>query len=97
MKSSMIIVGAFIVGCIAGWLGWMPEGDSASRLSLWVLFALMFQVGMGIGSDSRLREILRTISPRMLLVPVPRSSGRSQPRRPYRCCWYDGVCRRCWP
>ena len=69
MKSSMIIVGAFIVGCIAGWLGWMPEGDSASRLSLWVLFALMFQVGMGIGSDSRLREILRTISPRMLLVP----------------------------
>ena len=58
MKSSMIIVGAFIVGCIAGWLGWMPEGDSASRLSLWVLFALMFQVGMGIGSDSRLREIL---------------------------------------
>ena len=69
MKSSMIIVGAFIVGCIAGWLGWMPEGDSASRLSRWVLFALMFQVGMGIGSDSRLREILRTISPRMLLVP----------------------------
>ena len=69
MKSSMIIVGAFIVGCIAGWLGWMPEGDSASSLSLWVLFALMFQVGMGIGSDSRLREILRTISPRMLLVP----------------------------
>lgn len=69
MKSSMIIVGAFIVGCIAGWLGWMPEWDSASRLSLWVLFALMFQVGMGIGSDSRLREILRTISPRMLLVP----------------------------
>ena len=69
MKSSMIIVGAFIVGCIAGWLGWMPEGDSASHLSLWVLFALMFQVGMGIGSDSRLREILRTISPRMLLVP----------------------------
>lgn len=69
MKSSMIIVGAFIVGCIVGLLGWMPEVDSASRLSLWVLFALMFQVGMGIGSDSRLREILRTISPRMLLVP----------------------------
>lgn len=69
MKSSMIIVGAFIAGCIAGWLGWMPEGETASRLSLWVLFALMLQVGMGIGSDSRLREILRTVSPRMLLVP----------------------------
>ena len=36
---------------------------------MWVLYALMFQVGIGIGSDSRLKEILRSLSPRMLLVP----------------------------
>lgn len=69
MKSSIVIVGAFVVGAVAGWLGLLPEWVAESRLSLWVLFALMFQVGMGIGSDSRLREIVRTLSPRMLLVP----------------------------
>lgn len=69
MKSSMIIVGAFIVGGVAGWLGVLPESITSSGLSLWVLFALMFQVGLGIGSDERLRDIIRTLSPRMLLVP----------------------------
>jgi uncharacterized membrane protein YbjE (DUF340 family) len=29
----------------------------------------MFQVGIGIGSDSRLKEILRSITPRTILVP----------------------------
>lgn len=69
MKSSLIIVGAFIVGGIAGWMGLLPESVTASGLSLWVLFALMFQVGLGIGNDERLRDIIRTLSPRMLLVP----------------------------
>lgn len=42
---------------------------------MWVLYALMFQVGIGIGSDERLKEILRTLSPRMLLVPLATVAG----------------------
>ena len=30
----------------------------------------MLQVGIGIGSDSRLKEILRTLSPRLLFLPL---------------------------
>lgn len=60
-----MIVGAFVVGCIVGLADWAPEGDVA----MWVLYALMIQVGIGIGSDSRLKEILRTLTPRLLLLP----------------------------
>ena len=70
MKGSLLIVGAFAAGCIVGRLGWLPNWLLGGALSLWVLYALMLQVGIGIGSDSRLKEILRSISPRTLLVPL---------------------------
>lgn len=70
MKGSLVIVGAFLVGCIAGRSGMLPDGIDAGDISLWVLYALIFQVGIGIGADKRLKEILRTLSPRMLLIPA---------------------------
>ena len=69
MKGSILIVGAFVAGCIVGRLGWLPNWWLGGALSLWVLYALMLQVGIGIGSDSRLKEIFRSITPRTLLVP----------------------------
>ena len=66
----MIIVGAFIIGCVAGAGGWLPEWLMGGDVTMWVLYALMLQVGIGIGSDSRLKEILRTLSPRLLFLPI---------------------------
>ena len=70
MKGSMIIVGAFIIGCFAGVGGWLPDWLMGGDVTMWVLYALMLQVGIGIGSDSRLKEILRTLSPRLLFLPL---------------------------
>lgn len=70
MKGSMIIVGAFVIGCVAGAGGWLPEWLMGGDVTMWVLYALMLQVGIGIGSDSRLKEILRTLSPRLLFLPL---------------------------
>lgn len=64
-----MIVGAFIVGCIVGLADWAPEWLAEGDVAMWVLYALMIQVGIGIGSDSRLKEILRTLTPRLLLLP----------------------------
>lgn len=75
MRSSLVIVGAFLAGCLAGRLGWLPDWLAVGDVTVWVLYALMFQVGVGIGSDGRLKEILRTLSPRMLLVPVATVAG----------------------
>ena len=69
MKGSILIVGSFVAGCVVGRLGWLPNWWLGGALSLVVLYALMFQVGIGIGSDSRLKEILRSITPRTILVP----------------------------
>ena len=41
----------------------------------YVLYALMFLVGISIGHDRRLGEILRTLRPRVLLLPLATTVG----------------------
>ena len=69
MKGSLIIVGAFAIGCVAGVMGWLPEWLQGGDVTMWILYALMLQVGISVGSDSRLKEILHTLSPRLLILP----------------------------
>ncbi|MGM9735447.1 MAG: lysine exporter LysO family protein [Candidatus Cryptobacteroides sp.] len=70
MKSSLIIIGAFVIGCALGRLGLVPSGIAGSDLSTWILYALMLQVGIGIGSDPKIKDIFRNIRPSLLLLPV---------------------------
>ena len=69
MKGSLIIVGAFALGCVSGVMGLLPDWLLGGDVTMWVLYALMLQVGIGIGCDERLKEILRSLSPRLLLIP----------------------------
>lgn len=69
MRSSFIIIAAFVVGVVAAVSELLPTWLTDGSVAMWVLYALMLQVGIGIGSDSRLREILRSLSPRLLLLP----------------------------
>lgn len=75
MKGSLIIVGCFLLGAFLGWLKVLPAWIVQSDLSSYVLYALMLQVGIGIGSDPKLRKILRSIRPRLLLVPLATITG----------------------
>ena len=75
MTGSLIVVGFFVLGCILGWTGCLPTWITASDLSTYVLYLLMFQVGMNIGSDKKLKDILRSIRPQLLLVPLATLSG----------------------
>ncbi|MCM1041530.1 MAG: lysine exporter LysO family protein [Bacteroides sp.] len=70
MRNSLLIVGCFILGCVLGWSGKMPDWMLQSDASLYILYLLMFLVGLGLGADKRLKEILRQIRPRLLLVPL---------------------------
>ena len=69
MRSSFIIIAAFVVGVVAAVSELLPTWLTDGSVAMWVLYALMLQVGIGIGSDPRLREILRSLSPRLLLLP----------------------------
>ena len=71
MKGSLIVVAFFITGCLAGWYlsvhGIAPTEIDISR---YVLYLLMFQVGLSIGSDKNIVQIIKTIRPKLLLVPI---------------------------
>lgn len=75
MKTSLVIVGFFILGFFSGYADILPESLGGSDLSTYVLYLLMLLVGIGIGSDRRLKEILRTLRPRVLLVPLSTIAG----------------------
>lgn len=75
MKGSLIIIGCFLLGALGGWLDLLPAWIVQGDLSMYVLYALMIQVGIGIGSDAKLGQILRSIRPRLLLVPLATITG----------------------
>lgn len=70
MKGSLIVVGFFVLGCLLGWSGYLPDVILENDITIYVLYLLMFQVGISIGSDKKLKEILCSIRPKLLLVPL---------------------------
>jgi uncharacterized membrane protein YbjE (DUF340 family) len=69
MKTSLILLSFFVAGILAGVAGLVPEFIVESDLELYVLYALLFFVGLGLGCDREaLRNILR-LNLRTLLVP----------------------------
>ena len=75
MKGSLLVVACFVLECLLGWTGWLPTFLQEHDLSVYVLYLLMFQVGLSIGSDSKLKQILRSLRPKLLLVPLATIMG----------------------
>ena len=65
-----VIVVFFAAGALLGWLGWAPMVLLDGGFAMYVLYALMIQVGMSIGSDSKLKEIVGSMKPSFLLLPA---------------------------
>ena len=70
MKGSLIIVGFFALGIVAGLLSIVPQSFVESDVSYYALCALMFCVGIGIGSDSGILSSFRKVNPRLMLLPL---------------------------
>lgn len=75
MKGSLIIVGFFILGCLIGWGDILPASLLEQDFTIYVLYLLMLQVGLSIGSDKKLKDILSSIRPQLLLVPLATITG----------------------
>lgn len=73
MKNNLIVLAIFGIGCLAG-AGFQPEVNM-HNWSLCILYALMLQVGIGIGSNRGLQQELKKLSPKMLLVPAATITG----------------------
>lgn len=73
MKKNLAILSFFGAGCLAGLL-WEVQAD-LHTVSLGLLYALMFQVGLSMGGNRELKRMLGSLKPRMLLVPAATVGG----------------------
>lgn len=70
---SLVIVAFFVEGCVVGLFA--PFDLAGSRVSAYVLYALMFCVGITLGNDCTLAGRVRRLDPRLALLPVATAVG----------------------
>ena len=76
MRNSLIIVGFFILGTLVGVFHLMPGWLShIHAVSFYALCALMFFVGISVGSDTGVLRSIRSVNPRLLLLPLVTVAG----------------------
>lgn len=70
MKGSLIIVAFFIAGVLLGRFVDIPAVLTAEAPTLYALYALMFLVGISIGSDKKALQALKQQNLKIVLVPL---------------------------
>lgn len=75
MKGSIIIVSFFAVGVLMSFYGLIPDILIENDFSVYVLMALMFCVGITIGTDSRIVGAIREYGFKMLTLPIATALG----------------------
>jgi len=70
MKNSLIIVGFFVLGILAGMHNLVPQAMLKNDPSTYALYLLMFLVGVGIGADRKAWEVLKNAKLKIVLVPL---------------------------
>ena len=69
MKGSFIVISFFAAGCLLGWVFKSLQITISDDVTRYVLYLLMLQVGLSVGSDKNIVQILKSIRPKLLLVP----------------------------
>ena len=70
MKGSLIVVGFFVLGVLAGRSGCMPAWVLNSTTSFVALCALLLCVGIGIGLNPDMKNDIKSLNPRLALLPL---------------------------
>lgn len=73
LSGSLVIVAFFVAGCAVGLFA--PLDPAGLRISAYVLYALMFCVGITLGNDRTLAGRVRRLDPRLALLPVATAVG----------------------
>ncbi len=77
VMSNMLVPSVFAAGCLVGFLldGIGVSFSGLGDVSLYVLYALMLQVGFSIGNSDNFAKVLRSLRPKYLLIPIATVTG----------------------
>ena len=78
MKGTLAVLSVFALGCLAGWSGLLDLerlGKIGTDLTMYVLYLLIFLVGVSMGCNPDLKKILKGVSPKLFLLPLATISG----------------------
>ena len=70
MRSSLFILSAFAIGLLLSVFQVVPDSWDVGLYSKYILFLLMFLVGMNLGLDTKLLKTIRSQPLKLLLLPV---------------------------
>lgn len=76
MKNSFIILACFLAGVTASYFRWLPEWTNQHDYSLYILYIMMFFVGIGLGFD--IKSLIRPwkkYKAKILLIPLATIAG----------------------
>lgn len=68
MKGTLLVVLCFIAGCVSGLISNIQY--DTHNISMYILYALMLQVGISIGSNKNLKQIISSLRLKLLVVPL---------------------------
>jgi uncharacterized membrane protein YbjE (DUF340 family) len=66
----VFIILFFISGFILGRFSLIPDQVAQSQIGLWILYALIFFVGIGIGGDTDALQLVKRMHAKIMLVPA---------------------------
>lgn len=69
MKSNLILLGSFLLGLALGVIDLVPDTIVESDLGNYLLYLLLFLVGLSVGNDRDTIRGFRELSPRLLALP----------------------------
>lgn len=75
MKGSIIVLLLFVLGGVLGVFHCIPKEWISDDMPMIILSILILQVGIGIGSNKNLKEMLSCLKPKMLLLPLSTIAG----------------------
>jgi len=70
MKNSIIILCFFVCGLILGITKFLPDLLIENNLSIYVLYLLLFVIGIGIGADTNALKVIKESNIKIVLVPL---------------------------
>src|SRR5690554_6467712 len=75
MKQSLIYLGVFALGVLLAIPNLMPHYFIENDISKWILYLLLFFVGIQIGASKNIFKVASSIGFKIMLVPIATTIG----------------------